>query len=151
MNVRADHKEGWVPKNWHFQTEVWRRLLRIPWSILKEINPEYSLEGLMLKLKLQYFGHLMWRADSLEKTLILGKIEGRRRRGWDGWVASLTQWTWVWASSWSWWWTGKPGVLQSMGSQRVGQDWVTELNWMSLSKFLIRGVQNTKNFMLRLS
>ena len=84
-----DHKEGWGPKNWCFWTECWRRLLRIPWtagrsnqSILKEINPEYSLEGLMLRLKVQYFGHLMRRTDSLEKTLMLGKIEGGRRRGW---------------------------------------------------------------------
>ena len=71
-------------------------------SILKEISPEYSFEGLMLKLKLQSFGHLMGRADSLEKTLMLGKIEGRRRgddRRWDGWMASLTQWTWVWVKS----------------------------------------------------
>ena len=84
-----DHKEGWALKNWYFQTMVWRRLLRVPLtardsyqSILKEITPEYSLEGLTLKLKFQYFGHLMWRADSLEKTLMLGKIEGRRRKGW---------------------------------------------------------------------
>ena len=82
-----DHKEGWTPKNWCFWI-CWRRLLRVPWtarrsiqSILKEINSEYSLEGLMLKLKLQYFGHMMRRADSLEKMLMLGKIEGRRRRG----------------------------------------------------------------------
>ena len=104
-------------------------------SILKEISPEYSLEGLMLKLKLklQYFGHLMRRTDSLEKTLMLGKMEDR---GWDGWMASPTQWTCVWASFGSWWWTGKPGVLQSMGSQRVGHDWATELNWTeSLSGF----------------
>ena len=121
----------------------WRRLLRVPWtdrrskkSILKEISPEYSLEGLILKLKLQYFGYLMWRTDSLEKTLMLGKIEGRTRRGgdnrgWDGWVASLSQWIWVWANSGNWWWTGKPGVLESMESQRVGHDshW-TELNWI---------------------
>ena len=91
--------------------ELWRwiRLLRVPWtarrsnqSILKEINPEYSLEGLMLKLKLQYPGDLMQRTDSLKKTLILGKIEGKRRRGdrgWDGWMTSPTQWTWVWANS----------------------------------------------------
>ena len=72
-----------------FELRCWRRLLRVPWttrrshqSILKEISPNYSLEGLMLKLKLQYFGHMMWRTDSLEKTLMLGKIEGRRRRGW---------------------------------------------------------------------
>ena len=91
-----------------FEQWCWRRLLRVPWtarrsnqSILKEISPECSLEGLMLKLKLQYFGHLMWKTDSLEKTLMLAKIEGRRRkdnRGWDGWMASLTLWTWVWAS-----------------------------------------------------
>ena len=81
-------REGWAPKNWCFWTVCWRRLLRVPWaarksnqSILKEINPEYSLEGLMLKMKLQCFGHLMWITDSLEKTLMLGKIEGRRRRG----------------------------------------------------------------------
>ena len=122
-----------------FELWCWRRLLRVPWtagrsnqSILKEISPEYSLEGLKLKLKLQYFGHLMQRADSFEKTLMLGKIEGRRRRGWQrmrGWMASLTQWTWV--NSRSWWWTGRPGMLQFMESQRVGHDWATELNWTS--------------------
>ena len=88
-----------------FELWCWRQLLRVPWtarssnqSILKEISPEYSLEGLMLNLKLQYFGHLMQWADSLEKTLMLGKIEGRGEggnRGWDDWMASLTQWTWV--------------------------------------------------------
>ena len=118
-----------------FELRCWRRLLRVPWtsrrynqSILKEINPEYSLEGLMLKLKFQYFGHLMWRTDSLEKTLMLGKIKGGRRRGqqrmrW--WMASPTQWTWVWVNSESWWWIGR---LQSMGSQKVGHFWETELN-----------------------
>ena len=122
-----------------FELWCWRRLLRAPWtarrsnqSILKEISPEYSLEGLMLKLKLQYFGYLMRRIDSLEKNLTLGKIEGRRRRGQQRvrWMASPTQWTWVWVNSGSWWWTGRPGVLQSMGLQRVGHDWVTELNWV---------------------
>ena len=118
----------------------WRRLLRVPWtaggsnqSISKEISPEYSLEGLMLKLKLQYFGHLMQRTDSLEKTLILGKIEGRRRRG-----RQKTRWFYGITNSVDmtltrfriWWWTGKPGVLQSMGSQRIRHDWVTELNWI---------------------
>ena len=109
--------------------ELWclRRLLRVLWTarrsiqpFLKEINPE--LEGLMLKLKLQYFGHLMQRSESLEKTLMLGKIEGRRRRddrGWDGWMASPTQWTWVWVNSGSYWWTGRPGVLQFKGLSRV--------------------------------
>ena len=108
-----------------FELRCWRRLLRIPWtarrsnqSILKEINPEYSLEGLMLKLKLQYSGHFVLGADSLEKTLMLGKIEGRRRRGqqrmrWlDGITDSMDM---SWISSGSWWWTGRPGMLQSMG------------------------------------
>ena len=84
-----------------------------------------------MKLKLQYFGHLMQRTDSLEKTLMLGKIEGGGEgddRGWDGWMASPTWQTGVWVSSRSWWWTGKPGMMQSMGSQRVGHNWVTELN-----------------------
>ena len=122
-----------------FELWCWRRPLRVPWtarrcnqSILKEISPEYSLEGLMLKLKLQYFGHLMRRTDSFEKTLMLGKTEGRRRRGQqrrDGWMASRTQWTWVWVNSRSWCWTGRPGVLQSMGSQKAGHNWVTEPNW----------------------
>ena len=122
-----------------FELWCWRRLLRVAWtarrsnqSILKEISPGCSLEGLMLKLKLQCFGYLMWRTDLPEKTLMLGKIEGRRRRGrqrmrWR--MASPTRWTWVWVNSESWWWTGKPGMLQSMGSQRVRQNRVTELNW----------------------
>ena len=89
-------------------------------------------QQMVLKVKLQYFGHLMQRTDSLEKTMMLGKIKGGRRRddrGWDGWMASPTQWTWVWVNSRSWWWTGRPGVLRFMGSQRVGHDWATELNW----------------------
>ena len=122
-------------KEWCFWTVVLEKT-QVPWtasrsnqSILKEISPGCSLEGLMLKVKLQYFGHLMRGADSLEKTLMLGKTEGRRRRGrqrWDGWMASLTRWTRVWANSRRWWWTGKPGVLQSVGSQRVGHNLANE-------------------------
>ena len=137
-----------------FELWCWRRLLRVPWttrrsnhSILKEISQEYSLEGLMLKLKLQYFDHLIWRTDSLEKTLMLGRLkvggEGDNR-GWDGWMVSPTQWTWVWVDSRSWWWTGKPGVLQSMGSQRVRHDWATELNWTDA--FRLRSQVLTRSF-----
>ena len=110
-----------------FKLWCWRRFLRVPWtarrsnqSILKEITPEYSVEGLMLKVKLQYFGHLMWTADSLEKSLMLGKIEGKRRRGvrgYNGWMASPMQWTWTWANFRRWWGTGRPGVPQFKGSQ----------------------------------
>ena len=113
----------------------WSRLLRVPWtagrsnqSILKEISPEYSLEVLMLKLKLQYFGHLMQRTDSLGKTVMLGKIEVRRRRGRQRirWLDGITKSMNIsWASSGSWWYTGKPSVLQSMGL--LGHDWATEL------------------------
>ena len=130
--------EGWRIDA--FELWCWRRLLRVPWtarrsnqSILKEISPEYSLEGLMLKLKLQYFGHLMRRADSFEKTLTLGKIEGGRRRGWqrmrwlDGITDSMDSMDMSLGKPRSWWWTGRPGLLQSMGSQRVGHDWATEL------------------------
>ena len=126
-----------------FELWCWRRFLRVPWtarrsnqSILREVSLEYSLEGLMLKLKLQYFGHLKLRTDSLEKALMWERLKSGEDddRGWDGWMVSLTQWTWVWASSGSWWWTGKPGVLQFMGSQRVGHDWVTELKgWLPLA------------------
>ena len=108
-----------------FELWCWRRLLRVPWtarranlSILKEISPGCSLERLMLKLKLQYFAHLMWRTDLLEKPWCWARLwaggEGDGRR-WDGWMASPTLWTWVLVSSGSWWWTGRPGVLQSMG------------------------------------
>ena len=119
-----------------FELYCWRRLLRVPWtarrsnqSILREISPDYSLEGLMLRPKLQYFGHLMRRTDSFEKTLMLGKTEGRRRRddrAWDGWMASSSQWTWFWVSSERWWRIRKTGVLQSMEVQRVGPNWATE-------------------------
>ena len=124
-----------------FELLCWRRLLRVPWtarrsnqSVLKEISPGISLEGMMLNLKLQYFDHLMQRVDSLEKTLMLGEIGGRRRgddRGWDGRMASPTQWTWVRVNFGSWCWTGRPGVLWFMGSQGIGHDWATGLNWSS--------------------
>ena len=129
-------EESWAPKNWCFSTVVLEKTLESPFDCkeIKSVNPkgnQYSLEGLMLKLKLQYFGHLMRRTGSLEMTLLLRKIEGGKRwddKRWDGWMASPTQWTWVWVSPGSWWWTGRPGVLQSIGLQRVRHNWATELN-----------------------
>ena len=137
-----DYKESWALKNWCFWTVVLEKILESPLDCkeIQSVHPKgnqsgFSLEGLMLKLKLQYFGLLMRRVDSLEKTLILGEIRGRKKedyRGWDGWMASLTWWTWVWVNSGSCWWTGRPGMLQSIGLQKVGHDWATELNWTEL-------------------
>ena len=139
-----DHKESWVPKNWCFWTVVLEKTLEGPLDC-KEIQPVHPegnqswifIEGLMLKVKLQHFGHLMRRADSFEKTWCWRRLRAGGEgddRGWDGWMASLTQWTWVCVDSGSWWWTGRPGMLWFMGWQRVGHDWATELNWTELKK-----------------
>ena len=147
--------ESWTIKkaeHWRidaFELWCWRRLLKVPWtarrsnqSILKEISPGYSLEGLMLKLMLKLMlswadAPILWTPDV--KNQLIGKrpwcwerlkVEGEGDdRGWDGWMASLTQWTWVWVNSGSWWGKGKPSVLQHMGLQRVRHDWAAELNW----------------------
>ena len=143
-----DYKES-IKRIDAFELWCWRELLRVPWtarrsnqSILKEISPEYSLEGVMLKLKLQYFGHPMRKLTYLKRPWCWERLKAGGEgddKGWDGWMASLTLWTWVWASSRSWWWTGKPGVLQSLRSQRTGHDWVTELNW-SVTLFLFSSI-----------
>ena len=174
MYGELHHKESWAPKNWCFWAVLLEKTLESSLDC-KEIQPVHPKGNQSWILKLQYFGHLMWRSDSLEKTLMLGKnplqcscLENPRDggpwwaavhgiaqsqtqrkwlsssssswerlkargegddRGWGGWIASPTRWTWVWASSGSWWWTGKPGVLQSMGWQKVRHDWAAELNW----------------------
>ena len=125
-----DYKESWAPKNWCFWIMVLEKTLESPLDC-KEIKPVHAkgnqswiFIGRMLKLKLQYFGHLMQRADSLEKTRCWERLKGGGKGddlGWDGWMASLTQWTWVWASSRSWWWLGKLSMLQSMGSESQTQ------------------------------
>ena len=149
--------ESWTIKkaehqiNDAFELWCWRKLLRVPWtarrsnqSILKEISPECTLEGLMLKLKLQYFGHLMWELSHMKRPWYWERWKAGGEGGdreWDGWLASPTRWTWVWLGSRSWWWTGKPGMLQSVGLQRVGHDWVTELNWTEQSQWVHRLVK----------
>ena len=125
-----------------FELWCWRRLLRVPWtarrsnqSILKEISPGCSLEGMMLKLKLQYFATSCKELTYWKRLWCwegLGAGGEGDARGWDGWMASPTWWTWVWVNSGSWWWTGRPGMLWFMGSQRVRHDWATEPNWIEL-------------------
>ena len=121
-----------------FELWCWRRLLRVLWtarrsnqSILKEISPEYSLEGLMLQLKLQYSGTWCEELTHLKRSWCWKRLKAGGEgddRGRDGWMASPTPWTWVWMHSGNWWLTGRSDVLWFMGSQRVGHDWVTELN-----------------------
>ena len=140
--------KSWTMKNAEhrridaFELSCWRRLLRVPWtarrsnqSILKEISPGISLEGMMLKLKLQYFGHLV-KSWLIGKDSDAGRDWGQEKKGttedgmagWHHWLDGRDSWV----NSGSWWWIGRPGVLRFMGSQRVGHDWATELNWMSL-------------------
>ena len=118
MDRELEHKESWALRNWCFWTAVLEKTLESPLDG-KEIKP------------VNHNGNQSW--------IFTGRTnaEAGDQRGWDGWMASPTQWTWVWAGSGSWWWTGKPGVLQSMGSQRVRHDWVTELNWLQKSSFCV--------------
>ena len=140
-----DHKEGWAPKNWCFWAVVLEENFESPLDSkeIKSVSPKgnqfWILERLMPKLKLQHFGPLMGRADSShwkrswcwERLKAGGEGD---KRGWDGWMASPTRWTWVWVNSGRWWRTGKPDVLQSMGSQRVTHDWTTEQQQSKLTE-----------------
>ena len=122
-----------------FELWCWRRLLRVPWttrrsnqSILKGSSPKYSLKDWCWSWNSSTLATWCKELTHVKRPWFWARLKAGGEgdyRGWDGWVASLTQWTWVWVSSGSWWWTGRPGVLQSMGSQRVGHDRATELNW----------------------
>ena len=126
-----DYKESWVLKNWCFRTVVLEKTLESPLdSKIKPVHPKGNQSWIFIGKD--------WCRSWNSNTLDTSNTWCRERlkvggegddRGWDGWLASLAQWTWVWVNSGSWWWTGKPGVLQSMGSQRDGHDWATELNW----------------------
>ena len=120
-----DYKESWVPKSWWFWTVVLEKTLESPLDCKKiiPVNPKGNQSWIFIgRTDVEAETPILWPPDA--KYWLTGKD-----RGWDGWMTSLTWWTWVWGSSGSWWWTGKPGVLQSMGLQRVGHDWATELSW----------------------
>ena len=148
--------ESWtIKKAEHWRTDAfelwcWRRLLRVPWtarrsnqSILKEISPEYSLEGLMLKLKLNTLATWCKEMNHMKIPWCWERLKAGGEgddRGWDGWMASLTHGTWVWVNSGSWWWTGRPDVVQSMGLQTVRHNWATELNWTVCFSLHLSGI-----------
>ena len=157
---QLDYKESWAPKNWCFWTVVLERTLAGPLNCkeIKPVNPKGNqLWKSTERTDAEAETPILWPPDS--KVWLTGKDPDARRlkaeegdnRGWDGWMAAPTRWTWVWASSGGWWWTRNPGMLQSMGLQKVGQDWATELNWIQemsllfflLSKFQLR-LQNWK-------
>ena len=142
--------ESWTIKkaeHWKidaFELWCWRRLLRVPWtarrsnqSILKKISPEYSLEDWCWSWNSNTLTPLCEELTHLKRRWCWERLKAGGEgddRGWDGWMASPTQWRWVWVNSGRWWWTGRPGVLQFMGSQRVGHDWATELSWKRVQK-----------------
>ena len=138
-----EYKESCVLKNWCFWTVVLENTLKSPLGCkeIQPVHPKGNQSWIFIgSTDVDGETPILWPPDEknwlIEKTLMLGKIQCKRRgrmRGWDGLMASPTQWTWLWVNSGSWWWTGRPGVLQSMGPQRVGQDWVTELNWYVLN------------------
>ena len=131
---KAEHRRIYAFELW-----CWRRLLRVPLDCkgIQPVHPKGDqswvfIGGTDVEAETPIFGHLTWRADSFEKPWCWERLRAGEEgddRGWDGWMASPTQWTWVWVDSGSWWWTRRPGVLRFMGSQRVRQDWASELNW----------------------
>ena len=138
-----DYKEIWAPKNWCFWTIVLEKTLESPLDCkeIKPVNPKWNQSWIFIgRTDAEAETPILWPPDAnlkrswcWERWKVGGEGDDR---GWDGWMASPTGWTWVWVSSSSWWWTGKPGMLQSLGSQRFGHDWVTELNWSKITRML---------------
>ena len=140
-----DHKESWVPKNWCFWAVVLEKTLESPLHFreIKPVNPKGDQSWIFIgRTDAKAEAPILWPPDKelthwkspwcLERLKAGGEGDDR---GWDDWIASLSRWTWIWASSRSWWWTGKPGMLQFMGLQRVEHDWATELNWRMLFSY----------------
>ena len=153
------YKESWVPKNWCFWTVVLEKTLESPLDCkeIKPVNPK-GRQSWIFTGRTQAEVPILWPPDVKSwhtgKDPDAGKDWRRGEgddRGWNGWMASLTRWTWVWASSGSWWWTGKPGVLQSMGSQRVRHNWVTELNCFKHRFLCIFSIEYRNDFWLKTS
>ena len=141
-----DCEEGWAAKSWYFQIVVLEKTLESPLDCkaIQPVHPKEDHSWVFIGKTDVEAETLVFQPRDVRNWLIwkdpnVGKDWGQEKkgtdRGWDGWMASLTQWTWVWVDSGSWWWTGRPGVLQFMGSQRVGHDWATELNWCALNVF----------------
>ena len=134
-----DYKESWAPRIDAFELWCWRRLLRVPWTarrsnqtILKEISPGCLLEGWCWSWNSNTLATWCEELTYLKRHWCWERLRAGGEeddRGWDGWMASPAQWRWVWVDSGSWWWTGRPGVLWSVGSQKVSHSWATELNW----------------------
>ena len=134
-----DHKESWALKNWCFWTVVLEKTLESPLNCkeIKLVHPKGNQSWIFIgRTDVEAEAPILWPPDT--KNWLIGKDpdagenwrqEEKGMTEWEGWIASLAQWTWIWASSGGWWWTGKPDILQSMGLQRVRQDWATELNW----------------------
>ena len=144
---KLDHKESWVLKNWHFWTLVLEKTLEKPLDCkeIKPDNPKGNQPWIFIgRTDAEAEAKLLWSSDAkgqlIRKDPDAGKDWGQEEkgddRGWDGWMASQTRWTWVWVNSGSWWWTGRHGVLRFVGSQRVGHDWATELNWNKVRVWL---------------
>ena len=154
--------ESWALKNWCFWTVMLKKTLESPLDCqeIQPVHPKGNQPLVFIRrtdagAKTPIFGQVMWKADSFEKTLMLGKIEASRRRGWQKlkWFDGITDsMDWVWVNPAIWWWTGRPGVLQFMGSKRVGHDWETELNWIDASlwteEYLLSSVQSLSHVWL---